>query len=429
MSADPFKAVYKQANLEAAWRAIEGNGRFSTSATVRSEIDQFRENASGKLRSLAYRLSRERFVFPPAKGLPIPKLRDGKKTGEFRPIVLASVESRIVQRAILNVLTDTEALRPYFESPFSFGGLRKRSETEPSAVPGAIACALQSIGDGATHVVSADITSFFTRIPKSRVINIVEKAVPNARFMALFEQAISVELANMAELRSRQSAFPIGEIGVAQGNSLSPLLGNICLSEFDKLMNEGDCRCVRYIDDILILAPTKRAASARLVKAKRYLSNLGMEFSAQKTSAEPIAIQKQFEFLGIEFANGLLRANSKSRERLITSIEAVFDKSCQGFVEASKSENTLDRGLSLTHTLRKVDGILNGWGKHYRFCNDGRVLEDLDRRVDELIRNYIGRYREMRQKADASRSRSLIGIALLSGIERTPLQWPKKARA
>lgn len=429
MPADPFKAVYKQANLEAAWRAIEGNGRFSTSTTVRSEIDQFRENASGKLRSLAYRLSRDQFVFPPAKGLPIPKLKDGKKTGEIRPIVLAGVESRIVQRAILNVLTETEALRPYFESPFSFGGLRKRSDTEPSAVPGAIACALQSIGDGATHIVSADITGFFTRIPKSRVISVVAEAVPNARFIALFEKAISVELANMAELRSRQNAFPIGEIGVAQGNSLSPLLGNICLSDFDALMNEGDCRCVRYIDDILILAPTKRAASARLKKAKSYLFDLGMEFSAQKTSAEPIPVQKRFEFLGIEFANGLLRANTKSRERLIASIASVFDKSCQGFAEFSNAEDALDRSLSLSHTLRKVDGILNGWGKHYRFCNDVRALDDLDRRVDDLIRAYLGRYREIRQKADAARSRSLIGIVLLSGIERTPLQWPKTARA
>jgi hypothetical protein len=251
VSADPFKTVCKQATLEAAWRAIESNGRFSTSVTVRAEIDQFREHTGTKLRSLSHRLSRERFVFPAAKGIPIPKLKDGKKTGDIRPIVLADVESRIVQRAILDVLTDTPELQKYFKNPHSFGGLRKREDAEHSGVPGAIASSLQAIGQGATHVAGADISGFFTRI---------------------------------------------------------------------------------------------------------------------------------------------------------------------------------ERHLSLSHTLRKVDGILNGWGKHYRFCNDVRTLNDLDKRVSELIRAYLGRYGEIRGKADEQQWRSLLGIASLSMIERTPLEWPKATR-
>lgn len=246
--------------------------------------------------------------------------------------------------------------------------------------------------------------------------------------MSLFEKAITTELANMAELRSRRDAFPIGEIGVAQGNSLSPLLGNICLSEFDALMNEGDCTCIRYIDDILILAPTKRAATARLKRAKQYLADLGMEFSPEKTSADPIPVQHKFEFLGVEFSNGLLRANQKSRRRLIESVSLAFDKSCQAFAEAAKSKADVERTLSLTHTLRKVDGILNGWGKHYRFCNDVRTLNELDKQVSELIRSYLGRYSEIRGKADEKQWRSLLGIASLSMIDRTPLEWPKTTR-
>lgn len=429
MSADPFKTVCKYATLEAAWRAIEGNGRFSTSVTVRTEIDQYRENAGTKLRSLSNRLSRERFVFPAARGIPLPKLKNGKKTGDIRPIVLADVESRIVQRAILDVLTDTPELQKYFKNPHSFGGLRRREDAEYSGVPGAVSSALRAIGQGATHVAGADISGFFTRIPKSRVTAVVAKAVPNARFMSLFEKAITTELDNMAELRSKRDAFPIGEIGVAQGNSLSPLLGNICLSEFDALMNEGDCTCIRYIDDILILAPTKRAAAARLKRARQYLADLGMEFSAEKTSTEPIAIQNKFEFLGVEFSNGLLRANQKSRRRLIDSVSLAFDKSCQAFAEAAKSKADIERKLSLSHTLRKVDGILNGWGKHYRFCNDVRTLNELDKRVSELIRTYLGRYSEIRGKADERQWRSLLGVASLSMIERTPLEWPKATRA
>ena len=77
----------------------------------------------------------------------------------------------------------------------------------------------------------------------------------------VFREAIDVELSNMAQLRDKAVDFPIENIGVAQGNSLSPLLGNIILADFDRVMNEGDCRCVRYIDDFIILAPSKKAAS------------------------------------------------------------------------------------------------------------------------------------------------------------------------
>ncbi len=425
MPADPFKKVCSYATLEAAWRAIEGNGRFSTSVTVRSEIDQFRENSGTKLRSLSYRLSRESFVFPAAKGIPIPKLKDGKRTGDIRPIVLADVESRIVQRAILDVLTATPELQKFFENPHSFGGLRRRENAEHSGVLGAISSSLRAIGNGATHVAGADISGFFTRIPKSRVIGVVAQAVPNARFISLFEKAITTELANMAELRSKGDAFPIGEIGVAQGNSLSPLLGNICLSEFDEIMNEGDCTCIRYIDDILILAPTKRAAAARLKRARLYLADIGMEFSAEKTSAEPIPVQHKFEFLGVEFANGLIRANQKSRKRLIESVTVAFNNSCKAFAEAAKTKADVERHLSLSHTLRKVDGILNGWGKHYRFCNDVQTLNELDKRISDLIRSYLGRYSAIRNKADEKQWRSLLGITSLPMIERTPLEWPK----
>ncbi|MGQ3112504.1 MAG: reverse transcriptase domain-containing protein, partial [Brevundimonas sp.] len=202
-----------------------------------------------------------------------------------------------------------------------------------------------------------------------------------------------------------------------------------CLSEFDEIMNEGDCTCIRYIDDILILAPTKRAASARLKRAKQYLENMGMRFSTEKTSTEPISVQHTFEYLGVEFSNGLLRANKKSRRRLIESVSLAFDKSCKSFSEATKSGADVERGMSLVHTLRKVDGIINGWGKHYRFCNDVRTLNDLDKQVSELIRSYIGRYSDIRGKADEKQWRSLLGIASLSTIERTPLQWPKVTRA
>src|SRR3954452_14314270 len=108
----------------------------------------------------------------------------------------------------------------------------------------------------------------------------------------------------MAELRELAAQFPIEDIGVAQGNSLSPLLGNMLLHEFDEQMNAGDCQSKRYIDDFIVLGPTAASVSSRMRLAKRLLAAHRMEISSDKSSVEPICIEDgAVEFLGIELVN------------------------------------------------------------------------------------------------------------------------------
>lgn len=173
------QALRKFDNLEGAWRVIQENGRTSKSVQVRIGLEKFAEEASSNIRSLQNRLARGKFKFGKAKGIPIPKLdAQGKQTGKFRPIVLASVESRIVQRAILNVLLEIDSLKPYAQTPFSFGGIRsdkskkgKKSQSineNLSAVPAAIKAILNEIDQGARYVACADIRAFFTCISKEK---------------------------------------------------------------------------------------------------------------------------------------------------------------------------------------------------------------------------------------------------------------------
>ncbi len=69
---------------------------------------------------------------------------------------------------------------------------------------------------------------------------------------------------------------------------------------------------------------------------------------------------------------------------------------------------------------------MQGWGKHYRFCNDAKCLEHLDQRVLTLIRNYLAVYREELEKTDAAGRWRLLGIESLAQIKREPFVWPKK---
>ncbi len=415
-----LKRVWQRRRLDAAWRSVRANSLSSQSDEVRKGIAQFEEDSSGRIGSLQHKLSRGHFEFSPARGVAIPK--PGKN--DVRPIVIARVEDRIVQRALLDVLQDIEVLRSHFRNPYSFGGIKRGQDDELAAVPAAIAAVLQAIGAGARFAMCADISAFFTRIPKPRVIEIVGEAVADDEFTAFLQAAIHVELSNLAKLRQHADRFPTGEIGVAQGSSLSPFLGNIVLADFDRRMNAGDCRCIRYIDDFIILAPTAKAAAARLSIARDMLGNLGMQCAPGKTSPKPIPIDNRIEFLGIELHNGLIRPASGARARFLGKVRVAFDEGRKALTNYRNGQ-PLAKANALLGTLKRVDGIVQGWGKHYKFCNDVRCFENLDAELGVLIREYLGLYRDERNAAPEARRPAMLGIEMLGTIKRAPLTRPQ----
>ena len=425
------KAVHKSTNLEAAWRVIYRNGKYSNSEDVRQAIERFAVDPSTNLRSIQHRLSKGKFDFGQARGAPIQK-RDGKgnPTGKIRPIVIASLEARIVQRALLNVLVEIPALAQYVNTPHSFGGLRKNRspqrnpEENISAVPAAIKAVLDEIGRGADWVAAADITGFFTKISKSTVTGIIRSAVDDDDLMILLDAAIKVELENLNELRKFLDQFPIEDVGVAQGNSLSPLLGNILLAEFDTTMNEGDCRCIRYIDDFIILAPTKQAADARLRRAKKLLVEFDMVLSPEKSSKQAQNVSMAIEFLGIEISPGFIRPAKKARTKFLSSIDAQLSVS-KSAITGLRQGHKLDPKLALIATLKRIDGMIDGWGKHYWFCNDRQLFHAIDLKVRSAIGAYLGAYSYTRAALPESKSHLPLGLMNLAEMDRSPFNYPK----
>jgi len=322
---------------------------------------------------------------------------------------LAPVESRIVQRALLNVLVGIDALRPFSQTQYSFGGIRstrrrddQSRDDQLSAVPAAIQSVLDEISRGAHYVATADISAFFTRIPKQHVVSVMERVISDTEFLSFVQAAMKVELDNLATLKTKAGAFPTEDIGVAQGNSLSPLMGNIALCDFDRIMNEGDCRCIRYIDDFIILAPTKRAADARLRKATELLKSMSMSLAPEKSSKGAVNIREGFDFLGITICPGLIRPSEKSRKRFIDSVSATLEASKKAML-SSKTGGPLDTPNSLISCLKRLQGMIDGWGKHYWFCNDKQVLSTMDELISKSVRDLIGTYAAVREAVPPSK--------------------------
>lgn len=285
---------------------------------------------------------------------------------------------------------------------------------------------LKAIGNGATHVAFADITAFFTKIPKPVVTKIVADATDDKEFMAVFGEAIRTELDNLADLKEKAKAFPTEDIGVAQGSSLSPLLGNILLHDFDREMNKGDCVCIRYVDDFIILAPSARAARARMRRASSLLAKFDMTLSVEKSITEPIRVDEKFDFLGIEFNNGFVRPSQKAIAKLEENVRKRFQDSAKG-MRTTKAGEQIPRKHSLVATLNRVDAIIRGWGKHYRFCNDERLFARVDVRMQALVREFLAEYGAIKRSRDPLDAAGLLGIDELRRQPRSPLAWPQRA--
>ena len=338
--------------------------------------------------------------------------------------MVAPIESRIVQRAVHDVLMRVPSIRRYAENPYSFGGVKKRSGNDLGAVPAAIQAVLDAIRDGATYVIRSDISAFFTRIPKPTVTALVAEATREQAFLDLFERAIAVELENLSSLRERLSVFPIYEIGVAQGNSLSPLLGNLLLYDFDREMNSGACRCLRYIDDFIVLAPDRQTAERQFSHGLSLLLRHGLEVSTEKTlRANP---SQGFEFLGIRLANGTIGPSKGSRRRLLANVSDVLKVGARA-LRSHRKTGALAPSFSLIRTPYEASSIVQAWGSHYFFCKEKNILRQLDEHLDIMLRQYLGVYRDARDTADRKGRRQLIGVPLLEGLASRPFIWQAAA--
>jgi len=87
------------------------------------------------------------------------------------------------------------------------------------------------------------------------------------------------------------------EEGSPQGGNLSPLLANVYLDKFDKEFERRGVKVIRYADDIVLLAKSKRASERLLETSSRYLeSKLKLRVNKEKSRAVSVYSNGNFVF-------------------------------------------------------------------------------------------------------------------------------------
>lgn len=410
-----FENIRKTSALRQAWYKIYENGQRSNSPETLRLVNQFKQDEEKNLRDLAHKLRKKDFDFGAVRGVAAKK-----KSGKPRPLVSASVEARIVQRAILEELSDRKPIQKYFHVATSFGAIPKKG------VPEAIKAAVAAIENGATYYIKSDIADFFTKIPRAQVVEQIAQNWNDPDFNALLEKCTNLEIDNLAEMEKKHGTafrdmFIFDQTGAPQGCCLSPLIGNILLYDFDIQMNSDDITCLRYLDDFILFGPSYAAIRKAYKKAQRLLGQHGLEaydLETRKDKTGQGKISEPFEFLGVEFRGTTIRPSVASKDRMIGSIREIL-----GNVLKTDTHNP----LSLVSALYIISNKIRGWGNQYKFCNDNRFIGSIDAEITQLLVPYFFKFTDVIKQFEKKQQRQMIGIWSLEDCKKDPIKFTEKA--
>jgi RNA-directed DNA polymerase len=324
-----MRVLCKRETLFRAWRKVRENGQHSLSAETRDEISQFETESAKRLNLLQYHLSHHCFEFRAQRD--IAKRRPGKCP---RPIVIAAIENRVVQRAILDILQELRPIREVLLTRTSIGGIKNRGREH------AMSLVQEATHNGARYFIRSDIEGFFTRIPRADVLSYIAQFISDPEFLDLLGRATDTRLANLRQLGDEGLLFPIEEKGVAQGSPLSPLIGNVLLRGFDAAMNGRGITCIRYIDDFLLLGPTEKAVQKAFRTAQDILRETGLRaYEPGSEKAEAGKVEDGFDFLGCTISPGLIQPARSARQKIVSQIDSIDGRFCLAEYPASLTRN------------------------------------------------------------------------------------------
>ncbi len=409
---DLYRRVCTGRSLETAWRHVEKRAADSEDDRIREALAKFRTNPTRELAAIGKALRAGSFVFLPQRGYA--KSRKGKTS---RPIVVAPLVNRIVQRAILNVCQEQSpsvrralgGLPDVIDSPTSVGGLPGRG------VPEAVDQILSAIENGAKWYVRSDLVNFFTRIPKPEIEAFLTKNVFDTKFVDLFMQALKTELANAKELRADLELFPTGKIGVPQGSALSALCANIVLVDFDRNLNGRGITTIRYLDDFVILGPTKQAVEKAWKEGQMILKSVGLEAhdpSAASGKASKGQVSDGFDFLSFTIRGKTAAPCSSAKAKLLRDIDQVIRDTKREINDATGLPRR--RETRLVQSLALIDKKVCGWGDAFRSSTQRLAFVHMDAEVADRVEKlllWFGRHTKGCSKAERMRK---MGIALLA---------------
>jgi RNA-directed DNA polymerase len=291
--------------LEQAFDELKENAAPGVDGVTWKDYEQ---DLECKLADLHARVHRGAYRALPSRRVYIPKADGGQ-----RPLAVAALEDKIVQRAataVLNAIYEEDFLG------FSYGFRPGRGAHDAMD---ALVVAIES--RKVNLILDADIRSFFDSVSKEKLVEFLEQRIGDRRMIRLIQKWLKTGVLEDGEVR-------VSERGTAQGAVISPLLANIYLHYvFDFWANgwrqqeaTGDMIIVRYADDFIVgfqhESDARRFLEALRMRLGEYALSLHPEktrliefgrFAADNRRRRGLGKPETFNFLGFTFICGKSR--------------------------------------------------------------------------------------------------------------------------
>ena len=357
-SAQPrlLETILHKDNLNRAYKRVKANKGAAgiDGMTVEEALPYLKEHQ----RELTDRIYKGKYTPSPVRRVEIPK-----PDGGVRKLGIPTVIDRTIQQAI------AQQLMPIYEPLFietSYGYRPNKSAKD------AIQKVKEYAEQGYTFAVTLDLSKYFDTLNHEKLINLLRKEVKDERVIQLIKRYLKSGVMENGVVMGTEEGSP-------QGGNLSPLLANVYLNEFDQEFTKRGVPCIRYADDIVLLAKSKRASERLLESSTKYLEEtLKLTVNREKSRTVSVFAIRNFKYLG--FALG--RNGSGIYVR-------VHPKSWKKFKSKLRELSSRRSVQSIKPSFEEIKMYARGWLNYYGIASMKNPIEEVNKWLYHRIRMCI----------------------------------------
>ncbi len=343
---DLMDRVLDRSNFdEAVQRVVENRGAPGVDGMSASELPEFVEQHWEEIR---LRLRTGRYKPSPVRRVEIPK-----PDGGVRNLGVPTVLDRAVQQAIAQVLA------PIYEPKFSdhsYGFRPGRNAHQ------ALAELRQDYADGYEWAVDIDLSKYFDTLSHEILMNLLRRDICDETLLVTIKAFLKSGVMVDGVVQDTDRGSP-------QGGNLSPLLANVYLNEFDRLLESRGHRFVRYADDIMILVRSQRAAERLMSSSVEFLEGtMKLKVNQDKSS---VAKPTELKFLGFT----LEVWNSYDGFRHVHIV--VHQKSLKRFRDKVRYILRERSNFTMEQTMAHFTAYVRGWLGYFWVGLNRKILDRL----------------------------------------------------
>lgn len=353
-SMELLEKVLEDKNLFKAYKQVYRNkGASGIDGITVDELGYYmykhKEEIKEQIRKRKYKPSPVRRVYIP------------KENGDKRGLGIPTVVDRLIQQAIVQVLS------PIYEKQFSETsyGFRPNCSCEMAIIK-----LLEYFNDGYTWIVDIDLQKFFDTVCHDKLIAIIMKTIHDGELVSLIRKYL------VSGVMENGIVSPT-KVGTPQGGNLSPLLSNIMLNELDKELEKRGLRFTRYADDCIIVVQSEKAANRVMESITEFIEKkLGLKVNVEKSK---VARPNQIKYLGFGFyytKTGVIKPKPHI-------------KSIQKFKRKLKQLTKRSWSISLKERIVRLNQVIRGWINYFRIADMKKHLINITSHLNRRIRCII----------------------------------------